>query len=97
MRRVKKKPPKRIFKENPYRGGNYQCGRYRLYDDNDLAYSRPFAACLPYTVSSRRSCHGYGILLFKSKGREPNKTDETKQSHHQTKHIFLKITEEVSP
>lgn len=78
MRRVKKKATERIFKENPHRGRNYQRCRYRLYDGNDLAHSRPFAACLPHTVSSRRSCHGNGILLFQSKGREPNKADEAK-------------------
>lgn len=88
MRRVKKKATERIFKENPYRGRNYQRGRYRLYDGNDLAYSRPFSACLPYTVSSRRSCHGYGILLLKSKGREPYKIDETKQSHTKRNTFF---------
>lgn len=64
MRRVKKKPPKEFSKKDTHCGGYHQHGRYRLYDGNDLAHSRPHAACLPHTVRSRRSCHGYGILLL---------------------------------
>lgn len=88
MRRVKKKPPKEFSKKILIVAGIINAVVIVFTMVMILAYSRPFSACLPYTVSSRRSCHGYGILLLKSKGREPYKIDETKQSHTKRNTFF---------